>query len=63
VSGLPLLLIMAYATNYSVCLLISMGLRTKTRGYEDLCRAVFGRFGDISVTLSMWFFAYGALLA
>ena len=54
---------MAYATNYSVCLLISMGLRTKTRGYEDLCRAVFGRFGDISVTLSMWFFAYGALLA
>lgn len=62
-SGLALLVVMAYATYYTVCLLIDMGRRTKTDSYEDLCQAVFGKFGFVSVTLAMWFFAYGALLA
>jgi len=61
--GIALLVVMAIATNYTVCLLISMGQRTKTASYEDLCRSVFGKFGFVSVTLAMWFFAYGALLA
>ena len=63
VIGIALLVVMAIATNYTVCLLISMGQRTKTASYEDLCRSVFGKFGFVSVTLAMWFFAYGALLA
>lgn len=42
---------------------VKMGSQQKRFTYEELVEHVFGRVGYYSVVVSMWIFAYGAMLA
>eukprot|EP00659_Diplonema_papillatum_P018281 gene18281-28177_t len=60
--GVILLLVAGYLTFYSVRLLIELGDKMGEHEYEGLCRALLGKGGFYVASLSMGFFAYGAML-
>lgn len=61
--GLILLLGVSGCTLVSVKMLVAMGMREKKLNYEQLAHHVLGKFGYFSVSIAMFLFAYGAMLA
>ena len=61
--GIFLLVIIAATTNFSVQLIVRRGVQVGKRNYEDLASHVLGKFGYHSVSMAMFIFAYGAMLA
>ena len=58
-----LLVLTAFATHYSVVLLIDTIGASGTRSFEDLTLVVFGRFNGFLVELSIIVFQFGTLVA
>lgn len=63
ISGILLILFVGWIADYSTRLMVKVGIRFNRNTYEELCYFVFGRKGFLIVTLSMFVFAYGALVS
>jgi len=63
VMGLVLLVFVAATTDYTVRLIVRLGLQERKLNYEDLCEHLLGRRGYFLVSISMLVFAFGAMLA
>lgn len=62
-TGLFLLCLGSFLTDYSVRLLVTTGMRHGQRNYEDLCEHALGKFGHGLVSLCMLIFDSGACLS
>eukprot|EP01138_Halocafeteria_seosinensis_P000078 gb/GECG01000079.1/.p1 GENE.gb/GECG01000079.1/~~gb/GECG01000079.1/.p1 ORF type:complete len:577 (+),score=46.18 gb/GECG01000079.1/:1-1731(+) len=63
ISGVILIVIVGFIADYSTRLMVGIGVRVNRRTYEELCYFAFGKKGFFVVTLSMFVFAYGAMIA
>lgn len=62
-TGIFLILFVAYLVHQSTIMIIECGLVTKKLNLEELCRHLFGVHGYNACALSMFLFAYGAMIA
>ena len=61
--GLFLIFLVAYCSDYTLRLLITLSRKTKSKYYEDLMTSQFGHRGYLFVVGAMGIFAYGAMVA
>lgn len=62
-SGVILLCIVACSSDFSVRLLIKLGMKVNKKYYEQLVASQFGHVGYVAVSAAMGIFAYGAMCA
>jgi sodium-coupled neutral amino acid transporter 11 len=62
-SGVMLLLLLAYAIFESMIILITCGLKTKTKSLEDLCLYLFDEKGFYISAGFMFMYSYGSMVA
>ncbi len=63
IMGIILIASIAYCINSSVRMLISTGIKENKYNFEELSYHLFGKVGYNAVIISMFTFAYGALIA
>jgi hypothetical protein len=61
--GIFLIGLVAYCSDYTLRLLITLSRKTKSKYYEDLMTTQFGQRGYLFVVGAMGIFAYGAMVA
>ena len=61
VLGIFLLFLVMFLTYFSVKILVTLGLQTGRRGYEDLMQYCFGYKGFLLISFFMATFAFGAM--
>ena len=61
--GIFLIFLVAYCSDYTLRLLITLSRKTKSKYYEDLMTTQFGHRGYLFVVGAMGIFAYGAMVA
>jgi len=61
--GLFLICLVAFCSDYTLRLLITLANKTKSKYYEDLMTTQFGHRGYLFVVGAMGIFAYGAMVA
>jgi amino acid permease len=61
--GIFLIFLVAYCSDYTLRLLITLSRKTKSKYYEDLMTTQFGHKGYLFVVGAMGIFAYGAMVA
>jgi solute carrier family 38 (sodium-coupled neutral amino acid transporter), member 11 len=61
--GMLLIIVIAYCSDYTIRMLVSLAVRAKRKYYEDLCASQFGHKGYVFVVGAMGIFAYGAMVA
>jgi len=61
--GIFLIVCVAYCSDYTLRLLITLANKTKSKYYEDLMTTQFGHRGYLFVVGAMGIFAYGAMVA
>lgn len=62
-SGILLLMVVAMTSDYTVRLLVRLGVKVKKSYYEQLVQSQFGQKGYVAVSAAMGIFAYGAMVA
>jgi solute carrier family 38 (sodium-coupled neutral amino acid transporter), member 11 len=62
-TGIFLIIFVAYLVNQSTVIIIECGLVNKKLNLEELCRHLFGVHGYNACSMSMFLFAYGAMIA
>ncbi|MES1909711.1 MAG: hypothetical protein MHM6MM_002411 [Cercozoa sp. M6MM] len=61
--GIVLLFVVTALTDYTVRLIVRMGVNRGLRSYEALAQQAFPKYGAALVSLSMFLFAYGGMVA